>query len=141
MKNVINQFMKDFNRESIFINDKKCFQMSDFLLFIFDLDGKINNMKYQNFCLLITCQSSFFLPFKIISNVYKHLLSDEVILMFDSSISSICVKYYITDNNIHVILSTEFVIKNINTLQIIKKIKINMLIDDKKCRISWKHNF
>jgi len=72
VNNVWNQFYTDFNRQDIFINDNKCNSIDEFHKFVEPL--KVNN--YMGFIChtmasMLCNQSSFGLPFQLISSIYS----------------------------------------------------------------------
>lgn len=128
------QFEKDFPRENVFLDNK---QYDSIERFMTDLEsntkifGKsIGDMDYKALIILLCCQSSFFLPYYLLSKLYGTDQNSERILVCES-MGQIQTNILISfkKNKIILVLKTSLYIKHMDTNTQTNKIDIMMTIE------------
>jgi len=160
------QFEKDFSRQTIILNgviynDKEKFiekinlllnntgYVPFYMRLIFPFSSlsdaeccqELFDVSYKDLILLLCCQSSFYLPYQILKNVYD-AVDDNIILVSGSGGSeNITITLNITQKNLTIELSTNLFVKNIAINKVIKKIQVELLanIDFNETHIANSH--
>jgi hypothetical protein len=133
------QFQKDYNRQNITLNGHK---YNDQNIFISEMkynlsnyiNNKMNNISYDMIIILLCCQSSFYLPYQLLLNLYEINDNSDKALVCDSKNKlGTNINIWINDLKIVIELNTHLYIKNISSFKNTHKIKISLTIElDKK---------
>jgi len=140
---IYEQFNKDYYRQIIKLNNKE-YDINEFMNILnnYNLINKYNDiMTYKSLIVLLCCQSSFALPYKLLTNIYN-IDNDNYVLTMSKNKTEI--KININNDIINIDLSTILLIKQIYTTRNTHKIilSISMEINTKSdkneiCIISW----
>jgi len=130
--NVWNQFYLDFNRQDIFINDKKCDTIEEFYEFIEPL--KANN--YMGFIChtmasMLCNQSSFGLPFQLISSIYSSDEAHKTVIsrMTSNGTKQTSIHLYLHPLSLILILKTTLYTIDTDNGELLDNINVEMNID------------
>lgn len=148
LEKIYAQFEKDYSRQYIVLNNTIYDDHIDFinmltsllqitnvplymkLLYPFSILScdHVYDISYVDLIILICCQSSFFLPFQILKNLYNDNNDVEMLVSGTGDKKNITIIIDINDKFASVNLHTMFFIKNIDNDNITKKIKLNLSI-------------
>ncbi len=160
------QFEKDFPRQTIVLNGSTYETQQDFIDKLDFLLNKINyvpfymklifpfsnlsttdlcqgafNVSYKDLILLLCCQSSFYLPYQILRNVYDSEDNNTILVSSSGKKDNIFTTINITDNALNIELNTILLIKDMDTNIVIKKLDVALLanIDFSENNVSNSH--
>lgn len=156
-ENIMEQFKRDYNRQNIRLNGYK---YENYKLFLGEM-GKIQGldknfgilkMTHELLIILLCCQSSFYLPYQILVNLYGINSENRALICNSKNLMGIYIDIIVDDKKIIIELNNILFIrdidKNINTHKINTKITIDVNIeinDENKlynepniCVFNWK---
>jgi hypothetical protein len=154
-KNIFSQFEKDYNRQNIKINGYKYNNTQLFINEInklCDFNNKIQfcNMSWKLLIILLCCQSSFYLPYQILMNLYEIDFVNKALISDSKSNDSINIDIIINNDKIIIELCNVLFIRNINnyinthkinnviTIEFDKKIDLELNQKPHICVFNWK---
>lgn len=154
LEKIYTQFEKDYPRQTIVLNgtayneQKSFIEKLDLLLheiayvpfymrLIFPFSALNDteccqgtfNVSYKDLILLLCCQSSFYLPYQILRNVYNSEDNNTILVSSSDKKENIFTTISITKNTLNIELNTNLLIKNIDANSAIKKIHVNLLVN------------
>lgn len=152
---IVNQFQKDYDRQNIKLNGIRHNNYQNFMdqlkkyLSDFDYNLKLFDISYESLVVLLCCQSSFYLPYQLLVNLYEiDNNSDTKALVCDSRDKlGTTIHIFVTDDKMTVELNTNLYIREIATFKNTHKIQVSITVElDKKikdtidpqiCVFSW----
>lgn len=148
---ILEQFDKDYYRQNIILNNNS-YSKENFLAIInnYDILNKNLNLTYDEIIILLCCQSTYELPYKLLYNIYKIDCINNILTCDSKDIGSAKININILEQDkITIELSNKFLIKNIEDDKILKKIYLSLNIELKMeninknepiiCIFSWKY--
>jgi hypothetical protein len=130
-ENILEQFRRDYNRQNIRLNGYKYQENKSFL----DEIEKILNMNknLKSLIILLCCQSSFYLPYQILVNLYGINSENRALVCDSKNLLGIYIDVIIDDKKIIMELNNTLFIRdidqNVNTHRINAKITIELELE------------
>lgn len=149
---IFSQFEKDYARQNIELNSAHYYKCH---IFLDTLHALLNNCNmhhslyeftYYELIVLLCCQSSFCLPYQLLSKLYEIDIETKILTCDTRNVNGIYINIYVKENKITMELNNILYIKKIETNKNTHKIHSTVTIElDKSsnqyvCIFSWTIN-
>ena len=154
LEKIYEQFERDYSRQTIILNGSKYTEQSDFInqvdsllcnkdnyiplymriIFPFAKQNSvfcenIFDVSYKDLIILLCCQSSFYLPYQILRNVYNSEDTGTILVSSSGKRDNIFTNISINNKTLNIELNTILLIKNIEQNTIVKKLYVTLLVN------------
>jgi hypothetical protein len=151
LEKIYGQFERDFSRQTIILNGHTYSEQTNFInqldlllnnkieyvpfymRIIFPYNnincGEIFDVSYRDLIILLCCQSSFYLPFQILRNVYNSENNGIILVSSSGKKDTILTNIVINKKTLNIELNTILLIKNIEKNIMVKKLYVTLFVN------------